>query len=209
MNSGYLSLIFLCITLILFGSGWKEIYLKSSSHKGILLFFIGWLTLSRLTVTFQGLQINLIFVGLCGLCVGILYLTKGFVQKLHLLSIGLLLGSLHFLLEQILEMDPILIVLGNPKLDTCFMLAVIVTLLQRNELEQIACLSIGLLLGEVFQTVVHQTSTPRRIGGTDFQDEWWLAVFTARTLTIMLLMFYNGCKGLIRHWMERRGGWRK
>ncbi|MBD0380611.1 YphA family membrane protein [Paenibacillus sedimenti] len=208
MNSGYLSLILLCITLILFASGWKELYVRSISHKGLLLFFVAWLTLSQITIIIGHVKMQLVYLWIMCICIGILYATQGFIHKLHLLSIGLLLGSLHFLLQQLLQMDPILIV-GNSEWDTALLLAFVITILQRNELEQIAALSMGYLLGDLYQAGVYQANGNLHLGSSHFQDQWWLSVFAARTMTIVLQVAYNGCRLIIRTWMERKGGWRK
>ncbi|WP_261301131.1 YphA family membrane protein [Paenibacillus andongensis] len=208
MNAGYLSLILLCITLILFASGWKELYIRSISHKGMLLFFASWIVFSRFTVTIQHIQVGLVYVWVLLISLGILYKTKGFIHKLHLLSIGLLLGSLHFLLHQLLEMDPILIV-RNSEWDTALLLAVVVLVLQRSAWEQIAALSIGYLLGDMYQAGIHPVNGYHQVGKATFQDQWWLSVFAARTMTIILQSAYNGCRSIIRSWMNRRGGWKK
>ncbi|MBP1961988.1 YphA family membrane protein [Paenibacillus aceris] len=208
MNSGYLSLILLCITLILFASGWKELYVRSISHKGMLLFFALWLVGSSFSITIKQVHIQLVYILVFLISVGILYVTQGFIHKLHLLSIGLLLGSLHFLLQQLLEMDPILIV-RNSDWDIAILLAFIAVVLQRSALEQIAAISIGYLLGDMYQAGIHPVGGYHHIGHSTFQDQWWLSVFTARTMTIILQAVYNGCRSVIRSWMERKGGWRK
>ncbi|KQX68777.1 YphA family membrane protein [Paenibacillus sp. Root444D2] len=208
MNSGYLSLILLSITLILFASGWKELYIRSISHKGMLLFFVSWIVFSRFTLTIQHVQVGLVYVWVLLISLAILYKTKGFIHKLHLLSIGLLLGSLHFLLQQLLEMDPILIV-RNSEWDTALLLAVVALVLQRSAWEQIAALSIGYLLGDMYQAGIHPVDGYYRVGKATFQDQWWLSVFAARTMTIILQSAYNGCRSIIRSWMDRRGGWKK
>ncbi|MEW9699012.1 hypothetical protein [Paenibacillus sp. SI8] len=208
MNAGYLSLILLCITLILFASGWKELYVRSISHKGMLLFFAAWLVFSHIAVTIHQVHVQLVYVWMLCVSLGILYVTKGFIHKFHLLSIGLLLGSLDFLLQQLLEMDPILIV-GNSKWDTALLLALVATMLQRNELEQFAGLSIGYLLGDMYQASIHPINGIHYLGGYHFQDQWWLSIFAARTLTIVVQMAYSGCRFAIRSWLDRKGGWRK
>jgi hypothetical protein len=208
MNSGYLSLILLCITLILFASGWKELYIRSISHKGMLLFFVSWIAFSNLAVTVKQVHVQLVYVEVLLISLCILYITQGFIHKLHLLSIGLLLGSLHFLLQQLLEMDPILIV-RNLEWDIALLLALVVVILQRNALEQIAALSIGYLLGDMYQAGIHPVDGYHHLGNATFQDQWWLSVFAARTMTIILQAVYSGCRSIIRSWIDRKGGWRK
>jgi len=208
MNSGYLSLILLCITLILFASGWKELYVRSISHKGMLLFFALWIAGSCISVTIKQVHIQLVYLLVFAISIAILFVIHGFIHKLHLLSIGLLLGSIHFLLHQLLEMDPILIV-RNSDWDIALLLALIAVVLQRNALEQIAALSMGYLLGDMYQAGIHPVEGYHQVGHSIFQDQWWLSVFSARTMTIILLAAYTGCRSLIRSWIERRGGWRK
>src|SRR6478736_3334615 len=62
MNAGYLSLILLCITLILFASGWKELYVRSISHKGMLLFFALWIVGSCFSVSIKQVYIQLVYM---------------------------------------------------------------------------------------------------------------------------------------------------
>lgn len=205
MNAGYLSLILLCITLILFASGWKELYVRSISHKGMLLFFVSWLVGMRITITIQDVQIQLVYVVLLVMSFLILYVTQGFIHKLHLLSIGLLMGSLRFLFQQLLEMDPILII-RNSEWQTAILLAVVGVFLQRNAWEQIAAISIGYLLGDMYQAGIQKVDGFHKLGFAAFQDQWWLSVFMARTVTIMLQFVYNGCRGFVKQWINRNGG---
>jgi hypothetical protein len=208
MNSGYLSLIILCIVLILLLSGWKDVYLESISTRRVLLFFVGWLALVSFHLNLHGWQMNLVYLWVALLSIVILHQIPGFLHKLHLLSVGLLLGSILFLLQEVLTMDPVLVIF-KPSLDAALLLALIVILIERRVKEQIASLSIGLLMGDFLLGFVHHSAAPVQFGGPSFQDEWWLSVFTARTMTILLETAYSGCKLVIRSWLSRRGGWRK
>ncbi|MNR18486.1 hypothetical protein D3C85_1352180 [compost metagenome] len=134
----------------------------------------------------------------------ILYVTKGFIHKLHLLSIGLLIGSLHFLFQQLLEMDPILII-RNSQWQTALLLAFVAVIVQRNAWEQIAALSIGYLIGDMYQAGIHKVGGFHQLGMATFQDQWWLSVFTARTITIIVQAAYSGCRNVMRNWIGRRG----
>ncbi|WP_173110166.1 hypothetical protein [Paenibacillus qinlingensis] len=205
MNAGYLSLILLCITLILLASGWKELYIRSISHKGMLLFFVSWLIGSRVTVTIQHIHLQLVYVVVLTIAISILYVTQGFIHKLHLLSIGLLIGSLHFLFQQLLEMDPILII-RNSEWQTALLIAIVAVVVQRNAWEQIAAISIGYLIGDMYQAGIHQVDGFHQLGMATFQDQWWLSIFTARTITIVVQAAYSGCRTVVRSWFDRRGG---
>lgn len=204
MNAGYLSLIILCITLILLASGWKELYVRSISHKGMLLFFVSWIVGTRLTLTIRHVHIQVVYLIVIALSLLILYVTHGFIHKLHLLSIGLLLGSLHFLIQQLLEMDPILIV-RNSVWQSAFVLALVAVVLQRNAWEQIGAISIGYLLGDLYQSGIHKVDGFQMLGFAGFQDQWWLTVFTARTITIMIQFAYSSCRSVLKQWFDRNG----
>ncbi len=208
MNPGYLSLILLSITLIMLVSGWREICIRSISNKVILLFFIGWLCLSWATLHIRHVQISFTYLLVAFVSSFIVLTRRGVAHKLHLLSIGLLLGSSHFLLLEILLLNPMMII-SKPEIDTAICLSLLVVVLQRNELEQIACLSIGLLLGDFYYSYVHKSEVPVYLGAPDFQDKWWLSILLARTVTLIMQSAYLGCKGAVKMWLERKRGWKK
>lgn len=208
MNPGYLSLVLLSITLILFSSGWKEIYVRSISHSRILLFFIGWILLFSFEIKLPEVQINWVFAGIAVLSLGIICRTGGLFRKLHLLSIGLLLGSFHVLAEEILAMDPMMSIV-SPHVDAALFLVCVVLLLERRLWEQIACLSLGVVIGEIYSVLAHSMHHPLYFGGASFQDGWWLSVFAARTLTISLEYVVKGLKAVGKALIAWKGGWRK
>ncbi|MBP1988910.1 YphA family membrane protein [Paenibacillus eucommiae] len=208
MNPGYLSLVLLSITLILFASGWKEIYVRSISQNRILLFFIGWILLFSFEIKLPAVQINWVFAGISVLSLGIIIQTKGLFRKLHLLSIGLLLGSFHVLAMEILAMDPMMAVV-SPQLDAVLFLVCVVLLLERRLWEQIASLSLGIIIGEIYSVLAHSMHQPLYFGGASFQDGWWLSVFAARTFTLLLESLVKGFKAVCKALIAWKGGWRK
>ncbi|MGG1551760.1 YphA family membrane protein [Paenibacillus ferrarius] len=205
MNSGYLSFILMSITLILLASGWKTLYVGGVSHQRLLLFFASWIVSARLTVTVENVHVRLVYALIAALSFLILYRTQGIVHKVHLLSIGLLLGSLHFLLQQLLEMDPILII-RNPAWESAAIIAVVAVAVQRNCWEQFAAISLGYVIGDLYQAGIREIDGYHRLGYAAFQDQWWLSIFLARTLTIVLQAAYAGCRSLVRSLFERNGG---
>jgi hypothetical protein len=208
MNPGYLSLVLLCITLILFASGWKEIYIRSISHKWLLLFFIGWLACLPFSLTLDGIRFHLVCFWVLAVTFIIFFRSQGFLHRFHLLCISLLLGSFHFLFREIVAMDPIMMV-AKPEVDAALLLALAVILTERRALEQIACLSLGILIGDLYKAHMHPSSTFYEFGGPSFQDEWWLSVFAARTVTVMFQSTMAGCKVAVKGWLGRKGGWKK
>jgi hypothetical protein len=208
MNPGFLSLVLLVIALILLSSGWKDVLLRSMSHKGILLFFIAWVGLTRVTFTVRHLKLNGTFLLVAALAAVLWLGTQGAAQKLHALSIGLLLGSFHFLLQELFDIDPVLIV-SRADVDIAVVLGLITIALQRSVSLQLMCLSLGLAAGTVYGTVFHHKAEFAALGSPSFQDEWWTAVFVSRGGTVLLQGAVSGTKGLAQLWSDKRKGWRK
>lgn len=210
MNPGFLSLVLLVIAIILLSSGWKDLLIRSITHKGILLFFVAWIGLSRVTVNWHHMKLNMTFVLVLLLAAAVLVRTKGAAAKLHLLSIGLLLGSFHFLLQEVLERDPILIV-SRSDVDIAVLLGLMTVVLQRSVGLQLACLSFGLVMGDLYYAMLHKqtVSTQGYLGAPSFQDEWWTSVFVSRGTTLLVQGTVHGGKQLLQLWSDRRKGWRK
>ncbi|WP_052487116.1 YphA family membrane protein [Gordoniibacillus kamchatkensis] len=208
MNPGFLSLILLVIALILLSSGWKDVLLRSISHKGILLFFIAWVGLSKWTVTVQHFKLSGPFLLVSALAVCLWLGTEGAAAKLHALSIGLLLGSFHFLLQELFEIDPILIV-SRADVDIAVLVGLITLVLQRSVSLQLACLSIGLATGTLYGVLFRHKTGIMTLGGPSFQDQWWTAVFVSRCATVLMQEAANGVKVLSQLWADKRKGWRK
>lgn len=210
MNPGFLSLVLLVIALILVSSGWKDLLLRSISHKGILLFFVAWIGLTRLTIHWHHVRLNMTYALVLLLAAIVLVRTKGMAAKLHLLSIGLLLGSFHFLLQEVLERDPILIV-SRSDVDIAVLLGLMTVMLQRSVGLQLACLSIGLATGDLYYAMLHKQSITAGgyLGSPTFQDEWWASVFVSRGATLLVQGTWLGSKELLQLWSDKRKGWRK
>lgn len=211
MNPGYLSLLLICITIVLLSSGWKEVFLSKASHKEILLFFVFWITGSQITVPltyFPFLQINGSAVVICGLCLYILIWKTSWMNKIHILLVGLLLASVHFLLLEFYTLDPIFVIF-NVELDIAVILSIICLFLKRESNAQIASLSIGLLFGDIYYAYFHQDSLSTLLGSSLFQDKWWLAIIIVRMLTVFMQAIIISYKRFaLRYETFRKRGWK-
>ncbi|MFC0214877.1 hypothetical protein ACFFK0_20935 [Paenibacillus chartarius] len=203
MNPGILSLVLLVIALILLASGWKDVILRSISHKGILLFFVLWLGTSRITVSHDTYKLNLSFILIAGLAVTLLLRSSGVLAKLHVVSIGLLLGSFYFLLKELLSKDPVLIV-SRPDVDIAVVLGLVAVLLRRSVALQLACLSMGLVLGELYGVIWAHKAGTSVLGSASFRDQWWVALFVARGGALFVQGGAAAGKGLL-HLLTGRG----
>jgi hypothetical protein len=209
VNPGLLSFLLISIAMILFASGWKEELARGISHKVILLFFVCWIFFSFFHIPFfAGYQVNLTYLVLAALIGSILVSCASLSQSVQLLSLGLLLGSVYFLLWQLYSIDPVMIIY-RPTIDISITLSIIAALMIRHPLHQIAALSIGLTVGDgLFHWFQHGMG-PVVLGGPLFQDQWWLTVMSTRLLSETCSYLFKGCKGAAQLWCERRKEWRR
>lgn len=193
MNPGYLSLLLMVVTLILFASGWKDIIMRGITSKVILLFFISWLISMNLSLTIAGGRVSLCFgVLLLTICY-VLWRVHGIVYRLHLLSVGALLGSISFFMLETIHLVPKLI-LGSSEISMALVLSVLISLLTRQPAAQIASLSIGLILAEMYHGYLHRNYLGFQLGFQTFQDRWWLTLFMTRLITLLLTLSIQACK---------------
>lgn len=208
MNPGYLTLILISIVFILLASGWKEIILRGASPKVILLFFAGWLICHWFTLRFDGVRINLTFALLVGLTVCLLATVRDWSHLVHLLSIGFMLASFHFLMLEIYRVNPFLSAFG-PEADIAFSLSGMAVIINRNPYRQMLILSLALLLGDTYYRFVHRDTVSLYLGDPRFSDTWWLTICTARLATLLMQAVGGAVRRTARAWMERQKGWRK
>jgi hypothetical protein len=121
---------------------------------------------------------------------------------------GLLLSSVNVLLMEFFTIDP-LFVITRTELDTAIWLSVLCLLMRRKPLEQIASLSIALVIGDALFQSFHRESQPIFLGSPAFQDKWWLSIVSVRVASAAVLYALAGVrKAAERLRLPRRGGWR-
>jgi hypothetical protein len=207
MNPGYLSYVLFCIAAILCASGWKESFISGFSYRASLFFFIGWLALSGWSIEGKLLgeaRLNMA-AGLMAICAaGALQLTRGWLQRLHLMSVGLLIASLDYILHYFLKLNPMLVWMHSD-LETALLVAMIAVAALRTPVELIGALSIGLLVSELMYMYATHHRISYEIAGKAFQDRWWLTVFAALSLSWV----YRSCSPVFKSILGRLGFVRK
>lgn len=193
MNPGYLSLVLLVVSLILFASGWKDIILRGITHPSLLLFFVSWLFVMPLAGTIGGYRV-FFTVPLLVFCSLLIWSrTPGWLYRLHSLSVSLLLGSVTFFLRETLHLMPSMILI-NKSITTAMIIGVLSAGLTRLPLYQVANVTLGLLIGESMFLYSHREQMPLVLGGAVFQDLWWSAIFAARGSSLLLQGILVGMK---------------
>ncbi|NHN28743.1 hypothetical protein [Paenibacillus agricola] len=185
MNPGYLSWLLMVISLILFASGWKDILMRGMTSRVILLFFVSFLIGIPLFVTVPGGRVSLWLLILLGYAGLVLWKLDRLVNKLHVISVGILVGSLSFFMQETVYLFSSL-VLGSLELTMALVVGLLVVMTLKLPSVQIAMLTVGLSLGEFFYLYIHQKHTGMELGSLKLLDRWWLNVFITRGLSMVM-----------------------
>lgn len=184
MNPGYWSLIMISVTLVLLATGWKETIIGKVTNRAVFLFFAAWMALSPFDVRLGArVGVNMSVVLLVVMAMFALIRGETMRNRLHLAEFGLFLAPLFFLFRYLAATNPFMSeMLSGPTTAVAFgSMAVLAT---RNGLEQIGCITIGLLVGHSLLLCNHPGYVV--LGGPSFRDDWWLAVAAARSETVVL-----------------------
>lgn len=185
MNPGYLSILLLVVSLILFASGWTDFLMRGITSKVILLFFVSWLGTMELWITLPGVRIGLWVAVVAILILGVVWRCRGIMYKMHVLSVGILLGSVSFFLQETIHLFPSM-VFGSIELSMAIVVGFLVSSLIKLPAVQLAALSLGLLLGEAYFRYVHKSHIGFQLGTAILQDRWWLTVYMTRGISLLL-----------------------
>jgi hypothetical protein len=205
MNPGYISLILMSVAAILFASGWKSAIVPGLRDRTLVMFMACWLLFSSLNVPVPGVtgvKINLVLIPIVYFTIKHFATRSSRLVGLHLSSIGLFLASLFYMLRHLAQADPMFFPYHSPAA-AAVALGLVAVLLCRNEGDQLAVLSLGLLVGTGLYTYIHQKSVPAVWGGSSFQDQWWASVAAVRTASLCLESAWAVGHGWIRSWHTR------
>lgn len=209
MNPGYVSLIMICIAFILFMSGWKDTFLRGFSDGRVVLFFIAWCLLSRFQLQWGShVSVNLVVLLLGVTVIRLLALQPSPLHKLHLISSGLFLGSLYYLFGHLSQADPAFLPFHSPQ-SLAVLLGLLAVVMARKTEEQLASITVGLLIGHLLDLTVHRRQISVHFAGFSFQDQWWTAVSAARITSVVLKTSLGWGLQTVKSWNDRWKGWRK
>ncbi|GIP32371.1 hypothetical protein [Paenibacillus sp. J2TS4] len=202
MNTGYISYILICITIILLVSGWKDTVLRGVPSRYIAVFFIGWFSLSKAELALGQVKISGIYAGLVILLLIVLYALPRETGVIPLVVSGLMLGLFYFLASEISVTLPDLP--GGSLFWLAFIIGLLVIAMYRHPLAQIGCITLCVLVGCLLQMYSHSALAGYRLGFGPMKDHWWLFSFIARIVTGMLEFTASASKSLYRQWVDAR-----
>lgn len=206
MNPGYLSFVLISIAAVLLASGWKDTLLRGVSGKLLLLFFPCWIAASSLTVTVAGnIRINLVLAVLAVLTASAIGGYGNLLEKIHHLSLGLLLASVYFAMQVLVKLDPGLF-FRFADLNMAAASGLMAALSARHPGTQTAVLSIGLVVGDFLYLYAARDLLPMELGHRTFQDRWWLSIFFARGFTLFFAFVVAACREMKQVWLAYRNG---
>jgi hypothetical protein len=197
MNPGYLSIVLLVVSLILFASGWTDFLMRGITSKVILLFFISWLVTMEGQITLEHAHIGLWIAVPALASIAIVVRSSGIMHRLHIVSAGLLLGSVTFFLLETIHLIPSLL-LGSVELTMALLSGLLISALIKLPAVQLAVVTIGLLLGEAYFRFVHKDLIGFQLGTADLQDRWWLTLYVTRLVSLLLASIALLCRKSIR-----------
>ncbi|WP_127585306.1 YphA family membrane protein [Paenibacillus koleovorans] len=185
MNPGYWCFILAGLTAILLASGWKDSIVPGVSERGALLFLAGWFFLAQIHVSvpaFRSLEVSLVVLPVAYLVLVQGLRSPSWSAAMNLMSIGLLLTSFYYLLHSLMMADPMFFPFHSPVAQAAT-IGLLASILCRRAEDQLAVLSIGLLIGSGLYTHKHHAPGTYLLGGASFQDQWWVGAAAARSLS--------------------------
>jgi hypothetical protein len=206
MNPGYLSYVLVCILFILLASGWKDILFHGISRTSILLFFVGWIPLSRVTAQAGGFHVRISAVFLLIAAMVCTWAMEGAMARVNVWCAGLLLGSFDFLMREMNGWSMLLQHFGAA-INAAIVVAVLTMLLGRKPVWQFVAVTVGLLSAECVYIWIHRADSGRILGGASFSDRWWLTLCAARVLSVALENMFRVTTASFKHWMDSRKEW--
>lgn len=204
MNPGYLSFIMISITFIFIVTEWKDQLLGNLhiSYLAVIIYIASWVFCSLITIQIYGLyQINLSYLLLIFITIYTVFRLENWLDVFHFITVGLLLGSVYTLMYQLVQMDPVLIV-KYPYFNMVVMFIMISVLFIRQPLQQIAAITIGILVGDALFNLLNYKRLSYNIGNPIMYDQWWLICLSTRLLSEIIAQIWNGCKMLVRFWVK-------
>lgn len=183
MNSGYLTFLLISVTLILLGSGWKDILLPGISRTSILLFFVMWTLCGWFQIEAGEIRIQLTLPLLFGMAVWAGAALDSPWGRIHAWTSGVFMGVCDVLLRELGE-GGFLTARLDLEVYSALALAFVAAAAKRSPLWQFVAISVCLSLSELaFVWLNRGTPAGRLAGGAAFSDQWWQTFCYARGLT--------------------------
>lgn len=185
MNPGYLSLLLLCMTAVLWVTGWKDSFLEGVSARVLLLFYASLVLLGPILIQAFSISLYLGYIVIGFTAIGMLFTSRDGADRTYLVSASLLIASFYLLLTRLYISDPVLIIY-SPFSDPALLIVLVTVLLFRKPTDQIAAISIGMVVGEAAMIFAFPAAGKEpSLGSAFWNDQWWLAVVAARALTVL------------------------
>lgn len=207
MNAGYLSSILMCIILILFASGWKDVLFRGVSHTRILLFFAAWMISGMWSIEAGPFHIRMTAVLLLSAALLSTWSIREPLWRVHAWTSGLLIGSFDFFMREFKGWQIMMQEFG-PLVPPSLILAATVFVLGRQPLWQFTAVTVGLLLSDGAGIWLHREAASVLFAGrASFADHWWLTLFAARVLTVSFEQTARWTVSSLRHLQRNRNEW--
>lgn len=199
MQSGYLSFIVFLSVSILLATGWKPVMLGPVKDRSVILFMVGWLVGSWVHV-----HIGIVFLSgsliIALLASGIAFWQATSLSQIQLVSVACLIACAYVFLHHLILLHPALFI-SSSQIESSLLIGGMSGLFIQKVGEMLSALTIGLLIGQTFDSWLNGLPTVIMAGNGEFFDQWWVALIAARVVAI-LVSFVNrsqpGCINIKR-----------
>lgn len=176
--SGYWFFVFVSMTFVLLASGWRKELFGELSHRSILASFGIGLALMAFEFQVGDALVNGAAIGLLAASIAAWFkLSKGF-DRIHLVSVGMLLASVTLMLRQFYRMEPVYVHISEAA-DLTIYLALLAALFVRNPIQQWICVTWGVFLGTaLYMYLTGQGLSP--FGTLSLFSHYWGTFLAAR-----------------------------
>jgi hypothetical protein len=202
VNPGYLSHILYLMMLILILTGWFSDKIEQRYRSWAWAFILAWPVLNLLSISyFEAFVVQASYL-LIWLGAVFLWVKIPPEHQMSALTMGILLGSIVYLLKEMMRMDPVLIWLGEEMNILLILISIVIFSFSALKARLFA-MTFGLCLGELLYVLsnVHFYVSSPILGDSSFQDLWWISATVTVFLHYSLLLVRSKVMGVI---MTRR-----
>ncbi|CAM2802976.1 hypothetical protein PASE110613_01490 [Paenibacillus sediminis] len=204
MDTGLISLILFCVTVVLLLTGWKSILLPEVSFPVLILLFAGWFMMRPFELPLPGgHSLNGGMLVLLLPLPFILYSSTRYGRLLYLLSAMFFL-SLYMLIHVWIVNHPEITMVSVER-DLILVMASLTFFLISDLKQQYFTITFSLLGYEIFLSLAREGVNVHTFGGDQWMHQWWIMIVLTRLLTLVSAQFSLYIKKFVQpvSWLRR------
>jgi hypothetical protein len=200
MNPGYLSVLLYVVFLILYRFGWISPIQGRYVRASMKWFLLGWPVLLWVSLPWEHITWNGAFAFMfLWTCWSIVWVDEQ--DRLSAFTLGVLLGSVYFLMRELMMRDPVLII-GNMYWNIFLSFTFVVLFAFDRLSSRMFAAAFGLMIGEILWGFQLSGRIPYvEVGALWFHDVWWMTMYG--------VSLGHAASVLLRPWRSLLFAWRR